>query len=147
MMEEVIKIVNLRYHKDNDYKFESMEYPVSEIIDRHKEFLNKYFDTILNKLKGILSDFTKEIENIEGLIDKKSLDEILKILSVFYESIFEYDFIYDKDSLLKIYAKKDEHRRYQNLIDKFYYDLKSSLKEKKQQLNFLSREKKPIKPR
>ena len=126
------KIVYLRYHKDNDYKFQSMEFPLSEIINRHKEFLNKYFDTILNKLKGILSDFIKEIENIESLIDKKSFDEILKILSVFYESIFEYDFIYDKDSLLKIHAKKDEHRRYQNLIDKFYFDLKSSLKEKKE---------------
>ena len=126
------KIVYLRYHKDNDYKFESMEYLVSEIIERHKDFLNKYFDKILNKLQGILLDFTKEIENIESLIDKKSFEEILKILNVFYESIFEYDFIYDKDSLLKVYAKKDEHKRYQNLIDKFYYDLKSSLKEKKE---------------
>lgn len=126
------KIIYLRYHKDNDYKFESMEYPISEIIDRHKIFLNKYFDIILNKLKLILTDFIKELENIENLIDKKSLGEILIILSVFYESIFDYDFIYDKDSLLKIYAKKEEHIRYQNLIDRFYYDLKNSLKEKKE---------------
>lgn len=126
------KVVYLRYHKDNNYKFESMEYPVSEIIERHKEFLNKYFDKILNKLNQILSKFVQEIENLEGLIDKMSFDKILVISSVFYESIFKYDFIYDKESLEKIYARKDEHRRYQNLIDKFYYDLKSSLKEKKE---------------
>jgi hypothetical protein len=126
------EVTYLRYHKDNNYKFESMEFPISEIIERHKDFLNKYFDKILNKLKRILSDFSKEIENIESLIDKKSFDEILAISKVFYESIFKYDFIYDKESLQTIYAKKDEHRRYQNLIDKFYYDLKSSLKEKRE---------------
>lgn len=126
------KVVYLRYHKDNNYKFESMEYPVSEIIERHKEFLIKYFDKILNKLNQILSKFVQEIENLEGLIDKKSFDKILDISSVFYESIFKYDFIYDKESLGKIYARKEKHRRYQNLIDKFYYDLKSSLKEKKE---------------
>ena len=53
-------------------------------------------------------------------------------MHIFYESIFEYDYIYDKESLLNLYARKDEHRRYQNLIDKFYNDLKSSLKEKKE---------------
>ncbi|MBE7630507.1 hypothetical protein [Tenacibaculum piscium] len=126
------KVTYLRYHKDNNYKFESMEFPISEIIERHKDFLNKYFDKILNKLKRILSDFSKEIENIENLIDKKSFDEILTISKVFYESIFKYDFIYDKESLQTIYAKKDDHKRYQNLIDKFYYDLKSSLKEKRE---------------
>lgn len=139
------KIVYLRYHKDNNYKFESMEYPVSEIIERHKDFLNKYFDEILNKLKLILFEFVKEIENIENLTDKKSFEEILKISSIFYESIFEYDFIYNKESLKKVYARKDEHRRYQNLIDKFYYDLKSSLKEKKEYVIELFEPRKEIK--
>lgn len=139
------KVVYLRYHKDNNYKFESMEFPIPEIIERHRDFLNKYFDVILDKLKVILMDFSKEIENIESLIDKKSFDEILAISKVFYESIFEYDFIYDKESLKRVYAKKDEHRRYQNLIDKFYYDLKSSLKEKKEYAIDLFKPRKPIK--
>lgn len=126
------KIVYLRYHKENNYKFESMEYPVSEIIIRHREFLNTYFDKILNKLRKILMQFVKEIENLENLIEKKSFNEILDLSQVFYESIFKYDFIYDRDSLEKIFLRKDEHRRYENLIEKFYSDLKSSLKEKKE---------------
>ncbi|ENI5846764.1 hypothetical protein ABZI28_002372 [Flavobacterium psychrophilum] len=126
------KIVYLRYHKDNDYKFEEMEFDISEIILRHKNFLETYFDKILNKLKRILLSFNKEIENIEKLIDNKKFEELLNILSVFFESIFKSDFIYDKESLLRIYARKDEHARYQNLIDKFYDDLRSSLKEKKE---------------
>lgn len=139
------KVFYLRYHIDNNYKFESMEFPVSEIIQRHKDFLNKYFNKILNKLKLILSEFSKEIENIESLIDKKNFDVILNISKGFYESIFDYDFVYNKESLQKIYAKKDEHRRYQNLIDKFYYDLKSSLKETKEYASELFEPKKRFK--
>lgn len=138
------KVVYLRYHKDNDYKFESMEYPVSEIIERHKEFLNKYFDKILNKLKRILSAFVKEVDNLERLIENKSFEEILNISIVYYESIFKYDFIYDKKSLQEIYARKDEHRRYQNLIDKFYRDLKSGLKETKEYVRELFESRKII---
>ncbi|NJY62842.1 hypothetical protein HC174_08735 [Salinimicrobium sp. CDJ15-81-2] len=140
------KIVYLRYHKDNNFKFESMEFSVPEIINRHRKFLDKYFDLILNKLKKILWDFSKKIENIESLIDKKSFIEILNISEVFYESIFKYDFLYDKDSLLKVYSRKGEHIRYQNLIDKFYYDLKFSLKEKKEYANQLFEPRKKIKP-
>ena len=126
------KIVYLRYHKDNNYEFESMEFEVSDIISRHKDFLIRYFDVILAKLKRILNSFIKKIETLEVLIDTKSFEEILNILSVFYESIFKYDFIYDKESLLKVFSRKDEHIRYQNLIDKFYKDLRNSLKGKKE---------------
>lgn len=139
------KVVYLRYHKDNNYKFESMEFPVSEIIERHKDFLNKYFDKILDKLKRILSSFVKQIEKLEGLISTQSFDEVLKIASVYYESIFRDTYIYDKESLLKIYARKDEHRRYQNLIDKFYIDLKNGLKETKEYVIYLFEPRKEIK--
>lgn len=126
------KIIYLRYHKNNNYEFESMEFKVSEIILRHKQFLDKYFSIILKKLKKMISDFVKEIEKLEILIEKKTFEEILNLLSIFYESIFKYDYIYDKDSLLEIHSRRHSHRRYQHLIDKFYSDLKSSLKEKKQ---------------
>jgi hypothetical protein len=125
------KIVYLRYHKENNYEFESMEFEVSDIILRHNNFLVKYFNEILEKLKRILTSFVKEIEKLEIFTQNKSFPELLIISSAFFESIFKYDFIYDKESLLKIYARKSEHKRYQNIIDKFYQDLKISLKEKK----------------
>jgi hypothetical protein len=126
------KISYLRYHKDNDYKFESMEFEIEDIVLRHKNFLDKYFDLILKKLNSILTVFRKKIEHIESLIDNKSFEEIISLLTAFYESIFKYNFIYDKESLLKIYSRKEEHNRYQHLINKFFEDLKSSLKEKKE---------------
>ncbi len=131
------KITYLKYHRDNNFEFESMEYAVSEIISRHKQFLVLYFDKILNKLKRILSKFIKEIDNLESLIEKKSFNEILDISTVFFESIFKFDYIYDKESLLTIYSRKGEHKRYQNLIDQFYKDLKNRLKETKEYVNEL----------
>jgi len=138
------KVTYLRYHKDNDYKFESMEFPIPEIIERHKDFLNKYFDKILNKLKLILLSFVKQIEKLQGFIDTQSFSEILNIASVYYESIFKDTYIYDKESLLKIYARRNEHRRYQNLIDKFYNDLKNGLKETKEYATGLFESRKEI---
>lgn len=119
----------MKYHRENNFKFEPVEFAISDIISRHKRFLIFYFDKILNKLKRILLKFTKEIENVESLIEKKSFNEILKISTVFFESIFKSDYIYDKESLQKIYSKKEEHKRYQNLIDQFYKDLKNGLRE------------------
>ena len=65
------KITYLKYHRENNFEFEYVEFEVSDIISRHKQFLIFYFDMILNKLKRILSKFTKEIENVESLIEKK----------------------------------------------------------------------------
>lgn len=126
------KLSYLKYHRDNNFEFESKEYLISEIIQRHKQFLDEYFDKIIHKLKTILTKFIKAIENIERLIDKKSLNEILTISEVFFESIFESRYIYDKVSLLKVFGKREEHIRYQNLIDQFYKDLIKGLKDTKE---------------
>lgn len=124
-------IIYLRYHKDNVFQFEEMSFKLSEIIKRHSFFLNTYFDIILEKLKSILTKFIKEIENLEKLIDIKDFGTVIKIVSLCFESIFKTDFIYEQDSLLKIYNQRNVHKRYQNLIDRFYNDLKNDLKEKK----------------
>jgi len=138
-------ITYLKYHRDKNFEYESMEYSVTEIIMRHKDFLIFYFDIILSKLKCILFKFVKKLEILENLADKKSFDEILKISEVFYESIFKSNYIYDKQSLLTIYSKKDENERYLNLINQFYKDLKIGLKETKEYIYEMFEPKKEIK--
>lgn len=134
---DIDKITYLKYHKDKNYKFESVEFLVNEIIERHENFLNYYFDKILFKLKSILKKYIRKIEILENLIDKKNFSELLQIVSVYYESIFKSDYIYDKESLLIIFSKKHEHIRYQYVIDKFYEDLKSNLKDTKDYISEL----------
>lgn len=123
------KFLYMRYHKDNNYEFEEMKYNATDVISRHEAFLNTYFDKILNKLKRILKGFSKELLNFEKLMEKKNFDDVIRIASIYFESIFEDDFLYDAKSLKIVYERKDEHGRYQNLIDRFYADLKISIAE------------------
>lgn len=134
----------LRYHKENGYEFESLKYSIENLTSKHVTFLIKYLDIILDKLRVILIDFLVEIENFEKLIDNSGFNKILDEASKYFESIFKYDFIYDKESLLIIYSRKEEHRRYQNLIDKFYSDLKNSLNETKSYITDLLQPRKEL---
>jgi hypothetical protein len=120
-------ITYLKYHRDNNYEFEAKSYIISEIIERHKLFLNQYFDIIINKSKNILSQFEKEINNILKLCETADFETILNVVSINFESIFKSDYIYDKKSLLQVYKKRNEHIRYQHLIEKFIDDLKNNL--------------------
>lgn len=124
-------ITYLRYHKENDFKFEKMSHNISEILSRHTAFLNKYFDKILAQLKINLDNFVGWLNKIEAQIDSLTFSKLINFLERNYESIFKYDYLYDKQTLLFIYERKDEHYRYQNLINTFYKDLKISISETK----------------
>lgn len=137
----------LRYHRDNNFEFELMSYEFSEIIKRHSIFLNTYFDIILEKLKTILTDFVKGLENLEKMIAKNNFETIVKVTSLYFESIFKSDYVYDKESLLKIFNKRQENLRYQNLIDLFYKDLKANINGTKLYVKELFEEQKEIEPK
>lgn len=125
------EIQYLRYHKDNNFKFESKTYKIAEIQERHRVFIEKYFDQILLKLKSILEEYLLELNNLEKVINKHDFKTVLKLVELYFEAIFKSDFVYDKISLLKIYDRRDEHIRYQNFIDKFYKDLRIAIIDKR----------------
>ena len=127
----------LRYHKDNNFKFEEMTFQYSDIIERHGKFLNTYFDIILENLKSILHSFIKELGKIENLMKTHDFETMLNFASKAFESIFKNDYIYDKQSLLLIYKKRLEHKRYQNHIDLFLANLKGNLTDTKQNISDL----------
>lgn len=125
------EIQYLRYHKDNNFKFESKTYKILKIQERHRQFLEKYFDEILLKLKLILKEYLLELDKLENVIDKHDFKTVLKLVELYFEAIFESDYVYDKVSLSKIYDRRNEHIRYQNFIDKFYNDLRSAIVDKR----------------
>ena len=129
------KIVYLLYHKDNNFEFENKEFQISYIVEEHTTFLNNYFQIILDRLQIILIDFVKETENIDRCIKSQSLERLLDICELKFESILKYDYCYDKDSLLRINSKKEEHPRYKNFIESFYLDLEKSLEETKNSIS------------
>ena len=136
------EIQYLRYHADNNFEFESKTFLIPEIQKSHKEFLEKYFDIILTKLKSILKDYLTELEKLENVIEKRDFNTVLKLVELYFEAIFNTDYVYDKDSLIKIYERQEEHPRYKNFIDRFYNDLRSGVADKKSSIKEIFERKK-----
>ncbi|MEH0154478.1 hypothetical protein V6R21_10060 [Limibacter armeniacum] len=128
------EIQYLRYHKDNNFAFECRTVGIVEIQKRHQKFLDKYLDIILSKLNSILNEFLLELDKVEAVKENNDFNTLLKLIELYFESIFTSDFAYDKSSLLRIYNRKNEHLRYQNFIDCFYVDLKDYLEDTRKYL-------------
>ena len=128
-------IAYLRYHIDNNYKFESVTHKREDILQRHTDFLITYFDIIISKLKIIIGQFKRKIEQIENVLENGSFENILKIVSNSFECIFTIDYLYKPDLLRKIYKLQGQHLRYNIAIDTFLKELKESLHEKKNSID------------
>lgn len=132
---EVNEIQYLKYHVDKNFKFESKSFSILEIQKRHEEFLIKYFDVILTKLKNILDEYVAELLKLENVIINQDFNTVLRLVELYFEAFFKSDFVYDKNSILKIYERKQEHKRYENFIELFYNDLRNSISEKKRSVS------------
>lgn len=128
------EITYLRYHKENNYQYELISHTREDIRCRHIDFLNCYFDIILEKQEAILKGFFKKLEEIEIVVDKAHFNNAISIVSQSFETIFDLDPLYKPEILLEIYKKKAIHPRYDNAIKLFLNDLRATLSEKKQSI-------------
>lgn len=135
----------LRYHKDNNFKFESKTYVIAEIQKRHYKFLEIYLDLILVKLKSILNKYNTKLELFDKIIAIKDFNKILNFSNLYLEVIHKSHFAYNQEYLLKIYNKKDTHKRYQNFIDHFFINLTHGIIDIKKSINNVFTENKLIK--
>ena len=125
------QISYLRYHLDNNYRFEEVTHSKEDILKRHTAFIEFYFDIIIKKLKGILSLFKSKIEKIEKVVATAPFENVVKIVSDSFEYIFKTDYLYKPELLLQVYKLKKSHQRYSNAIEMFHRDLNQFLFDKK----------------
>ncbi|MDY0143768.1 MAG: hypothetical protein RBR97_17925 [Bacteroidales bacterium] len=125
------EIQYLRYHIDNNFDIESKTYKILEIQIRHREFLEKYLDIILEKLKIILNEYLNELKKLENVIKKGNLETIIKLVELYFESFFEIGYLYKRKPLTEICKRRSEHIRYERYITKFLNDLTSEIQEKR----------------
>ncbi len=104
---DVTQISYLRYHIDNNYKFEEISHSREDILKRHNDFLMFYFDAIIQKLKKISNLFKKRIEEIQKVVETAAFESIIKIVSNSFEYIFKMDYIYKPHILLQTYKLKN----------------------------------------
>ncbi|MBK9104200.1 MAG: hypothetical protein IPL92_06420 [Saprospiraceae bacterium] len=125
------EIQYLLYQKSNNFQSEIKTYSIDDIQDRHREFLEKYFEIILERLKSILDEYISKLDDLENVIENHDFTTVLKLVDLYYEAFFQSDYIFNKDSLEEIYKRMDEHNRYKLYIDKFYNGLRTELADKK----------------
>jgi hypothetical protein len=124
----------MRYHKENNFSFVMMSHNVEGIIVRHTEFIKTYFEKIINRINIMMTSCIGKLRKIDSVIDTIEVPKLLDFVFVCFESIEKQDYIYDKKSLKTIYEKRNDHFRYQNLINCFYRDLREHIKGKLENL-------------
>lgn len=114
----------LRYHADNDFKCEIINVKIGDITERHTAFLDTNFDLIIEKLKSVVASYSDELEGVKKKIETVSFQSLIKIISQKLKPFLENTFLYDENSILEIYEKRNEHKRYQVVYESFLNDLK-----------------------
>ncbi|MFP4527688.1 MAG: hypothetical protein ACLFQX_03995, partial [Candidatus Kapaibacterium sp.] len=70
-----------------------------------------------------LNKYIKELNNIEKIVKKQKLDATLHFVEIYLPKFANENHLFNKNMLIKIKKKKNEHERYQNVIDYFYKEL------------------------
>lgn len=123
------RIEYLRYHQDNSFKFEAVKHKLDDVLNRHSIFLNTWLDVIIEKLKHVVNKHKVELAKIQSKVFNVKFESLVCLLDQKYKPFLENTYLYDKQSILKIYEKRGVHRRYRIVYEQFINDLVSSLAE------------------
>ncbi len=123
------KIEYLRYRQENNFEFEAVKHKLEDVLNRHSNFLNTWLDVIIEKLKLVVNKHKIELKKIQSKIFNVKFESLICLLDQKYKPFLENTYLYDKESILKIYEKRGIHRRYRIVYEQFIDDLVSSLAE------------------
>ena len=119
------KIHYVLYARENEFKGQEVEHKLTEIIERHITFLNRYFDFILEKIKIILDRFNKKILELQKVVKNGSVsfESKLELVGQLFESIFKENYLYKKEILIEVNKRYNEHHRYKFAMEMFLSEL------------------------
>ena len=118
----------IKYTKDDSIAGEEKIFKIKDIIASHRDYLNKYFDIILEKIREILKKYSKKIKELESALEKEiDFEKIVSLTSQRYENIFKSNWLYNVRCLKECNERRDEHERYKYAVDCFKQELKENL--------------------
>ncbi|WP_437919671.1 hypothetical protein [Sphingobacterium sp. LRF_L2] len=121
------KIEYLRYERKNDFKFDLQTHKVSDIIDRHFKFLNKYILLILQKSITILKKFNRKCNELLLLGEKSQFVKLIDQTKIYFNNFFNEDYTFEPIFIKLCWSRRADHIRYQYACDKFKNSLKENL--------------------
>ncbi|MDD2640286.1 MAG: hypothetical protein PHS65_04765, partial [Arcobacteraceae bacterium] len=125
----------ISYAKYSMRKSELKTYSVQEIIESHKNFLNKYLDKILIKIEKEITEHQKQIEKVFEIPLINQFEYIDKIDKELLSSI---SYIFEKESLKYYYRNMRKHRRYLYCLKQYKRTLKSVIKKQEDKTKYYS---------
>lgn len=118
------------YSKSNNFKAKVIAYDIQAIVNNHKEFLNKYFDIILNKICIHLNNYEKRLAEFENSLKNNiTFEKVLHQTDISFEYILKFNHLYTKEYLLECYKRQNDHQRYKFVIAMFLKELAFHIKE------------------
>lgn len=132
---ELGDITYLKYHKDNNFKFQASGYFTDEVISNHFLMLNENFDLILKKIKVIISEFRRKSIEILEKIGKIEFKNLVNIINEDFNYFLESDKVFRYERILNCFELIETHKRYKYNVDLFLKNLKSSLIENINNIN------------
>lgn len=128
-------IAYVRYHKSNSFNSEHLEFSRADIKDRHQTFLNTYLYEIKVKAHKLLSKYKPKLTELLEISKSAPFKSLIKCVENTLESFLDHDYSYDPQTLLTIFERRQEHIRYEVVIDSFFYELRLSIKERIMEIN------------
>lgn len=122
-------IAYIRYHKDREYAHEKIEQSVSDIVNRHLDFLNSNLNLIYKNIHKSLRKYLNKTKEIRKVLDLKDINAITRLVEHHYETFQDENYLYQSNQIIEVHTKKGDHPRYQLMLDDYYFNLDYHLKE------------------
>lgn len=131
---EVIEYV--KYASENNFVPEKeTKYTASELIEQHKQFVNKQLDEIIREINSIRKKYQSQIVGILKLQDDiTEFQKYLRLTQQLFEGVFEQSHAFKPDILQQCYAKIHEHNRYKYAIKLFINTIRNQVSETVEEL-------------
>lgn len=119
----------IKYQKGSMTNSESKKISIKELIDKHKIYLNYYFNQILKQERKILKEYKTKLLQLQNILSKLEPDYhlIIKLSNDYIERIHMYSMYFSKEIVMKGLEKINDGERYKNFIDCYYNFVKESV--------------------
>lgn len=131
----------IRYHKDNNFKFDLKSHNWQEIFNTHNQFLLEYFDILLREIDSILLAFKKNLLVLLNAIPQAQFIDILKFVQIAFERHYKGVRLFFPENIKYCYEREKSHNRYEHSIKIYLDGLKHYIKDTISDIdNFIDRD-------
>jgi len=121
------------YESSNQFKGKDKSFEKKDIILNHLNFLNKFFDLIIEKLSSIIHEYYKEHMNLLKVIESKTeFPKLVNYIECKFEYLLKYDVLSEANDLTELYNLKDQHLRFEYKLKTLQTDIEIMVIEKVQ---------------